>query len=119
MSEKLLTADQLVDLIDKAIKDYSGPVSPLLTSIGFLMVGRKFGWKVMFLMHSQTTVRKYENILNIKSRDVMPVEGPLARKAVCWDLLQKITNFWRAVNGEVPGAKTQEVRILQEGGVIQ
>ncbi len=104
-----LSEKQLVDLIDKAIKNFSGNTDSLAGAIGYLMIGRKFGWRVMFFMHSLGTVRKYEKILGVKSKDVMPEEGPLKKKAVVWDTLQKVSNYWKAVKGEIAGVKSREV----------
>ena len=100
---------QLVELIDKAIKNFVGNTDTLSGAIGYLMIGRKFGWRVMYFMHSQRTVRNYEKILNVRSEDVMPELGPLAKKAVAWQALQKVSNFWKAVKGEVAGVKSKEV----------
>lgn len=104
-----LSEKQLVDLIDKAIKNFAGQSDSLASAIGYLMIGRKFGWRVMYFMHSQRTVRKYEKLLGVKSEDVMPEHGPFAKKAVVWDALQKASNFWKAVKGEVAGIKSKEV----------
>lgn len=104
-----LTDKQLVDIIDKAIKNFSGNSDSLAGAIGYLMIGRKFGWRVMFFMRSQGTVRKYEKILGIKSNEVMPDVGPFAKKAVVWDALQVVGNFWKGVKGEIAGIKSKEV----------
>ncbi len=104
-----LSEKQLVEIIDKAIKDFHGTLDSLTGAIGYLMVGRKFGWRIMFFMHSQSTVRKYEKILRIDSREVMPEMGPLAKKAMVWQAVQKVSNFWKAVKGEVAGIKSKEV----------
>ncbi len=104
-----LSEKQLVDLIDKAIKNFIGNTDSLASAIGYLMIGRKFGWRVMFFMHSQGTVRKYEKILGIKSNEIMPEVGPLAKKAVAWGALQKVSNFWKGVKGEIAGIKSKEV----------
>ncbi len=108
MSEKH-SEKQLIEIIDKAIKDFSGNSDSLSGAIGYLMIGRKFGWRVMFFMHSQSTVRKYENILGVSSRDVMPETGPMAKKAFAWQALQKVTNYWKAVKGEIAGIKSKEI----------
>jgi hypothetical protein len=100
---------QLVELIDKAIKKFEGNSDALASAIGYLMIGRKFGWRVMFFMHSQSTVRKYERILGIKSQEVMDPIGPLAKKAMVWSALQKVSNFWKGVKGEIAGIKSKEV----------
>jgi len=104
-----LNDKQLVDLIDKSIKNFAGNTDALGSAIGYLMMGRKFGWRVMFFMHTQGTVRKYEKILGIRSKEVMPELGPLAKKAVVWDALQKVSNFWKGVKGEIAGIKSKEV----------
>lgn len=100
---------ELVVLIDKAIKDFVGNTDTLTGAIGFLMLGRKFGWRVMFFMHSQATVRKYEKILSVKFREVLPESGEYSKKAVAWQALQKVTNFWKAVKGEIAGIKSKEI----------
>ena len=105
-----LSDKELVERIDRAIKNFGpGSVDTLSGAIGYLMIGRKFGWRVMFFMHSQGTVRKYEKILGIKSKDVMPEEGPFRKKALVWDAVQKATNFWKAAKGEIAGVKSKEV----------
>ena len=100
---------QLVEQIDKAIKDFSGNTDNLVSAIGFLMLGRKFGWRIMFFMHSQSTVRKYEKILSVKFRQVLPEIGEYSKKAVAWQALQKVTNFWKAVKGEIAGVKSKQI----------
>jgi len=104
MSEK-----QLVEHIDKAIKEFRGDTTELASAIGYLMIGRKFGWRVMFLMHRQGTVRKYEKLLKINSRELMPELGPYHEKSVAYWALQKVTNFWKAVKGEIPGVRSTKV----------
>ena len=104
-----LSEKQLVELVDKAIKRFVGSTDTLLSAIGYLFVGRKFGWRVMYFMHSQSTVRKYEKILDVKSEDVMPEIGPLHKKAVAWSALQSVSNFWKGVKGEIAGVKSKEV----------
>ena len=106
---KELTDTELVALIDKAIKAFEGNTDNLISAIGFLMLGRKFGWRVMFFMHSQPTVRKYEKILSVKFREVLPEIGEYSRKAFAWQALQKVTNFWKAVKGEIAGVKSKEI----------
>jgi len=100
---------ELVELIDKAIKNFSGSTDTLAGAIGYLLIGRKFGWRIMFFMYSQGTVRKYEKILGIKSKEVMPEEGPLKKKAVAFNAYRKVGDFWKGVRGEIAGIKSKEV----------
>lgn len=107
--KEIISDEQLVELINKAIKGFVGNTDALASAIGYLMIGRKFGWRVMYFMHSQSTVRKYEKILGIRSEDYMPEEGPLARKAAAYQALKSVTNFWKAVKGEIAGVKSKEI----------
>jgi hypothetical protein len=104
-----MTEKQLLEIVDKAIKNFRGQADALESAIGYLFVGQQFGWRVMFFMHSQSTVRKYEKILGVKSEDVMPPLGPSHRRPVAWKALEKVSNFWKAVKGEVPGVKSLQV----------
>lgn len=104
----MLTEKQLIELIDKAIKEYQGDIDVLASAIGYLMIGRKFGWRVIFFMHRQSTIKKYEKILLIKdSRDYMPELGPWAKKAVAFQAVQKVSNYWKAVKGEIAGRSSK------------
>ena len=45
----------------------------LVGAIGVLIVGRQYGWRVMMLVHSPSTIRKYMKILGIRHlREVLP-----------------------------------------------
>jgi len=98
--------DQLVSIIDKATENYHGDITNLSRAIGMLATGRRFGWKVTYLVYSRATVKNYEKILDVKIQEVLPEEGDLAHKSIAWNALKKVTNFWKAVKGEIPGIRS-------------
>lgn len=100
----------LVSVVDRAMEGFRGNSSELESAIGALFVGRRFGWKVLFLIHSKATIRKYEKILGVTFRDVLPETGPLSRKSVAWVTVEKIGGFWKVVKGEKPGVKTPDFK---------
>jgi hypothetical protein len=102
-------ATELVKIADLAIKEFEGPFDELEKAIGMLLCGRKVGWKVLLLIHDKKTIRKYEEILGINIREFFPEVGPWAHKSVAWKLVQKVTNFWKAVSGDIPGVRTPEI----------
>lgn len=108
-----VTNGELLEAIDKAIMGFSGNSDELENAIGALMVGRKIGWRPLFLIHSQKSIRKYEGILQVNFRDVMPEVGPKSRTLVAWVLAQKVTNFWKLVKGEVPNVRTDDWKIIK------
>ena len=98
------------EIFDKAIKDYKGNVQILETAIGALIVGQHMGWKVLLLIHDKKTIKKYEKALGINFRDYMDEVGSLAHKSIAWCAVQKVSNFWKAVSGEIPGIRSPELK---------
>lgn len=96
---------ELVHLADQATKNFQGQFHELESAIGMLFTGRLLGWKVLYLVHSKATIRKYENILGIKVREFFPEVGPLANKSLGWRIAQKLSNFWKEVTGNEHGAR--------------
>lgn len=96
-------------IIDAAVTRYKGNTDALRGAIGYFFIARQFGWKPSLLMFSQRTVREYEEILQINSREVFPEVGPMAHKSVAWRLSLTISNFWKAVKGEIKGIRSNEI----------
>lgn len=90
------------EMIERAIKDFSGYLPTLENAIGAYFLGKEMGWKVLFLAHEKRTIRKYEDILGIEFRKELPEVGRWAKKSYAWRAMEKISNFWKAVKGEIP-----------------
>ena len=110
MPFKDLDEKQLIALIDKAIKEYSGDGTELEHAIGMFLFGRALGWRVVYLMHDKKTIRKYEALLHIKDiRGYMREETELSRKSVAYSIVKRLGTFWKAVKGEIKGARSAEI----------
>lgn len=108
---KTLTSAALVEIADRAAVRFKGQFTELESAIGMLFIGRLFGWKVLYLVHSKATIRKYESILGESVRELFPEVGEYASKSVGFRLSQKFTSFWKLVNGSEPGfTKSAEIR---------
>lgn len=104
--EKLakLTDEQKVELHkieEDAIANFSGQLDELESALGMLRMGHHFGWKVLYLIHSKRTIRKYEGMLGIKVRDVFPETGPSSYRSYGLALAEKFSNFWKVVGGDI------------------
>jgi len=97
------------EIFDKAIKEFRGQLPTLEAAIGAYIVGQKLGWKPLLLVHDKKTISKYEKILGISFRKELPDVGELAEKSIAWHAAQKVSNFWKAVKGEIPGIRTPEI----------
>jgi hypothetical protein len=104
MSEKELLAH-----IDTRIRAFKGDLTQLERAIGALIAGRKFGWKVMLLVHDRKTIEKYEQILDVDFK-TLPETAECTHKSIGWIAVQKVASFWKAVKGEYPGVKSVEVK---------
>ena len=89
-------------LLDEAIVRFEGNLDELESALGMYMIGRHFGWKVLYLLHSKRTIRKYEEILGISVREEFDPEGPDADRSNGFRALKSVTNFWKAISGETP-----------------
>ena len=103
-----MTERDLVHLIDRRVEHFDGQLDELESAIGMLMIARHYGWKVIYLIHTRKTVQKYEKILDISLRDIVPPVGRIAKRSVAWRLMDDVGNFWKAVKGEIPGIRTSE-----------
>ena len=109
MAERIPSDTELCKVVEKAIKDFHGDSEVLRGAIGYAFVARTFGWKPMLLMTGQKTIKVYEEILHIDSRSFFLEEGPGAHRSVSWGAVQKISNFWKAVKGEIKGIRSNQI----------
>jgi len=94
-------AQQLQLIEEQAISRFVGVLDELEAALGMLRVGYHVGWKVLYLVHSKKTIRKYEDILGIKIRDIFPETGPISYRSVGLGLSEKFSNFWKFVSGDI------------------
>jgi hypothetical protein len=96
-----LQRKQLSEIQENAIAGFTGQLDELESALGMLAMGHHFGWKVLYLIHSKKTVRKYEDILGIKIRDIFPEKGPSSYRSYGLNLAEKIGNFWKVAGGDI------------------
>lgn len=102
-SAPALTSEEALrmgELFDKAAHDFRGTIDELESAIGMYALGRHFGWKVLYIVHSKKTIKKYEELLGISIRDEFPEEGPEALRSMGYTVAKSFSNFWKVVSGE-------------------
>ena len=108
----MISDQEILEIVNRVSEEFVGQFNELEGAVGMLLLGRQYGWKVMLLIHDRKTIKKYERILGINVREIFPEVGPLAHKSIGWTLVQKVSSFWKAVKGEIPGIKSQEIQQL-------
>lgn len=99
-----VTADEakrILDHLDRRFVEYSGTFEEAEQALGFYLAGRHIGWKPLLLIHNKRTIRRFEEILNIEIRKEFPEVGPDAERSNAYRIGQKISNFWKAVSGDI------------------
>jgi hypothetical protein len=95
-------AEHFVAITEQAIHRFKGDLGDLESAIGMYAIGRHFGWKVLYVLHSKKTIRKYEEILDIAVRVDFPEVGPDAMRSNGYRVLETVSNFWKAISGGQP-----------------
>ena len=93
-------ATRALEIIQGAIGRFHGSFDELESAIGMYMLGHYVGWKVLVLIHSKRTIRKYEEILQIVVREEFDEEGSESDRSLAYTAAKKVSNFWKAVSGE-------------------
>lgn len=75
-------------------------IDELESALGMYMLAHYFGWKVLYLIHSKRTIRKYESLLGIKLSETFEPFGPDAERTNAYTLSKMVSNFWKAVSGD-------------------
>lgn len=90
----------------QAIADFKGDLHDLESAIGMLRIGHHLGWKVLYIIHSKRTVRKYEQILagdsgkEVRIRDLFEPQGPSSYRSAGFQIIEKVSNFWKVISNE-------------------
>ncbi len=102
---KRMTDEKMIEIIDEAWGTFKGDCTVLESAIGALVLGRKLGWHGVRVMHSRVTFNRYEKILGIKFRNVLPDRGPDSTKLRGIRIIDKIGKFWQAISSGLISAK--------------
>lgn len=81
-------------------RDEGFQVDELESALGMYVLGFHLGWKVLYMIHSKRTIRKYEDLLGIRVKEVFDELGPDADRTSAYRIIMAASNFWKAVSGE-------------------
>lgn len=101
----LFKDERLAAHLNDRIRAFTGNFDVLESALGALVVGRVAGWRVVRLLHSPQTYRRYERILDLDFQGtfpwsdelVMPERGPYARKSLALKITDSVGGFWDMV----------------------
>jgi hypothetical protein len=86
--------------LDNLIRRTGMQLDELESALGMYMIGWHFGWKVLYVIHSKKTIRKYEELLGISVRETFEEFGPDAERTNAYKVIDAVSSFWKLVSGE-------------------
>lgn len=98
---RLSVSKKVIDIIEDSNWTQSGQLDVFEAAFGALIIGESFGWRVLYLVHTHSTLQRYCQVLGIKSfKDHCPEVGPYAMRCNGFRWAQKIGDYWAAIKGE-------------------
>jgi hypothetical protein len=99
LQTNLMSKDDLDNHIDSLMENFKGDIVDLTHAIGAVTVGRKYGWRVLRIVISNASYRKYQRILGLEFKSVLPEQTDFSEKSCGYNLVVNAGKFWDAVNG--------------------
>jgi hypothetical protein len=100
---------ELIRIEREAFASFQGQFDDLELALGILRTGDYLGWRPLVLIHNKRTIRKVEDILGINLREFFLPEGPNADRSLGYKFAKQLTNFWKAVSGDIKIEKRREI----------
>ncbi|MDD5754693.1 MAG: hypothetical protein PHN45_08090 [Methylococcales bacterium] len=95
-----ITLEELDDYIFDLSSKYQGDLTVLANAIGALNLGKIYGWRVIRIIYSPLTYRKYQKTLNLEFKNVLPEVTDFSKRSKGFQLVSGINKYWKAVSGE-------------------
>lgn len=95
-----MTDEELNDYVENLIKTYKGDIVDLTHAIGALKVGKIYGWRVLRITISSPSYTKYQRILGLEFKKVLPEKTEFSTKSAGYNLVMKVGKFWETVRGQ-------------------
>jgi hypothetical protein len=103
IQERSLGDAELMKIVKDACYGFVGPAPVLESALGALCFGRIVGWHGLRVIHTYQTLRRYEGILGIKFRDVLPARTVESSTLGGIRIADGLGKFWRVITaGLVP-----------------
>jgi hypothetical protein len=108
----MLSDRELLDMIENAVKDYSGQADELAECIGMMVLGNLMGWRVVRLVCSRQCWERSTRIFG-DPKQLLPERGRYAHKSLGLTILDKIGGYWAIIRGSRVALPMQERKALQ------
>jgi hypothetical protein len=96
---KSMSDAEMAKIVRVAWQNYKGDCGVFMSAVGALAFGREVGWKAVRVCMSSVTYRKYEKILGLRFRDVLPERTKESKRIRGIRIVDDLGKFWQALSG--------------------
>lgn len=104
-----MSDEQKIAIVNDAFDSFRGSIQEYNSAVGVFFLGFQLGWKPLYLMHSRNSIKKYEKILGVQFQEIFPPVGDKASRSYAWSIAENVSNFWKAVKGEIKGMRSPKI----------
>jgi len=99
--ESFLRGGECFRIIENAVATYEGDIGILESALGVLVLGAYVGRRPLLIAHGTKTLGKYQSILKVDLRQVLPPVGVLAHRCDGYVNASQSPSFWKCVKGQI------------------
>lgn len=100
---------ELLERFDKLCETFAGDITELERAVGVYFVGRRVGWKILYVIHDKRTLKKYEKILGVEFKKEFTEFEDQGKRSNIYRVLKTVSNFWKAVSGAISIDRTPTI----------
>lgn len=94
-----MTSEEIDEYIYNLKTTFRGDLTDLAAALGALDLGRTYGWKVLRIIYSSVTYRKYQKILGLEFKLVLPETTDYSMRSAGFKLVTDSKKFWEVAKG--------------------
>jgi hypothetical protein len=94
----MITEEEMNIKIDEVLENFVGYLDDLTQIVGMVVIGRRYGWKVIRLVNSRrhwALACKHFGDL----KELLPERGDLTRKSIGLAIIDTIGGYWDIISG--------------------
>lgn len=118
-SVQKLSDEEIIDIINKATKNFKGNLDELVKAIGYLHLSQSLGYDLVHLIIPKNKYSKYEQILNIKFKEIAPPRTENSHRSIGLNIVDKIAKTKENVLSIISKFRKSELERTEELKIIE
>jgi hypothetical protein len=94
-----MTQEELDDYFRNLMETFKGDLTDLADAVGALNLGKVYGWKVLRIIYSPVTYRKYQKILGLDFKEVLEDKTDFSERNRGYKIALELNKYWEIVQG--------------------